>query len=203
MLNDIEVCNLALLRIRQPSINSLEDDTLQSNACKIAYKQAISMLLQSYAWTFALDYFAPQNEMRLANPIEYEWFYAYPNAILRVTALLDRQKRLIPPLQGERPTYQLILGGNILSHVPLSHGIGIHDVDVTSCPPSFVEALHLDLAVRLSEYMGGPINDKQLLKQEAILAANEAKKLDTMQSPIRIQMQPLGDGLPGAPRWRD
>jgi hypothetical protein len=169
----------------------------------LAYKQAINMLLQSYAWTFALDYFAPQSEERLEDPIEYEWNYRYPDDILRVTALLDRQKRLIPPLQGERPTYQLLSGHTIISHIPFSQGIGIYEVDVTVCPPAFVEALHLDLAVRLSEYMGGPINDKQLLKQEAILAANEAKKLDMMQSPIRIQMLPLGDGLPGAPRWRD
>lgn len=193
---------MALLRIRQPPMNSLNDGTLQSQACALAYKHALGMLLQSYAWTFALDYFTPQEEDHMDDPIEYEWNYRYPEEILRITALLDRQKRLVPPLQGERPTYQ-IMSHTILSHVPLSHGIGIYEVDVTVCSQAFANALHLELAVLLCEYMGCPINDKQLLKQEAILATNEAKRLDALQSPVRIQMLPLGDGLPGAPRWRD
>jgi hypothetical protein len=51
-MTPVEICNLALLRINQPLIASLDDAAPQAKACKLLYKYCADLLLSKYNWSF-------------------------------------------------------------------------------------------------------------------------------------------------------
>ena len=52
--SEIEICNLALIRIEQSTIASMDDKSVQAQTCKAMYEQAKSSLLARYNWSFAI-----------------------------------------------------------------------------------------------------------------------------------------------------
>ena len=49
-----EICNLALIQIKQRTIASLDDDSVQAKLIKQQYEHAKTYLLAGYEWNFAI-----------------------------------------------------------------------------------------------------------------------------------------------------
>lgn len=50
---DISICNEALIRIHQPRLTAINEDTPQARYCRLYYQSSLYYLLSMYEWTFA------------------------------------------------------------------------------------------------------------------------------------------------------
>ena len=73
MSSEVEICNLALSRIRSQSINSLEGQSVQAQQCKLNYPILRDMMLNDHAWGFAHKI----RPLVLTENVIFNWAYAY------------------------------------------------------------------------------------------------------------------------------
>ncbi len=87
MSSVIDICNLALGNVRAPSINSLDESSIEAQVCKQRYEMAVKYLLEDFSWNFAHKIMP----LGLLDVDVKEWTYAYsyPNDCLKV-------KRIVP-----------------------------------------------------------------------------------------------------------
>ena len=73
MASDVEICNIALSNIRAGSINSLDENSLQAQQCKLKYALLRDRMLTEVPWTF-------NRKIRALSVLTTEifnWAYAY------------------------------------------------------------------------------------------------------------------------------
>jgi hypothetical protein len=75
MAVSINVCNLALGRLRAKRIADIDEATLEASECKIAYPHCLGLLLELHDWSFA-SRIAPLAAYS-TNARSSEWSYAY------------------------------------------------------------------------------------------------------------------------------
>lgn len=51
MASKLQICNLALVRISDGTITSLDEDSDQSNMCNLHFDQALESMLETYTWS--------------------------------------------------------------------------------------------------------------------------------------------------------
>lgn len=92
MTTEVEICNVALSNIRAGSINSLEENTLQSQTCKLKYPLIRDMLLNELAWGFAHKI----KGLSLLTTEIFNWTiaYQYPADCLKINRLVGAQEAL-------------------------------------------------------------------------------------------------------------
>lgn len=89
----VQICNLALNKIKQATIESLDEDSLQAERCRLLYNHVRRYLLYQYNWTFAIE----QESLEIAkfkkhvDPslvdkglFEYNYKYKLPQNFLRL-----------------------------------------------------------------------------------------------------------------------
>ena len=54
MASKVEICNQALLKLGQPAIMSLDDDSPRARQCFQEFEAALGATLRSYPWPFAI-----------------------------------------------------------------------------------------------------------------------------------------------------
>lgn len=74
MSNPITICNKALLQIGADTIESLEDMTVESEACAAFYEDIVEDILTQRKWSFATE---PLTLARLNISGQYNFQYAY------------------------------------------------------------------------------------------------------------------------------
>jgi hypothetical protein len=93
MASEVEICNIALANIRSKSINSLNENSLQAQTCKLMYPVLRDQLFEDVAWSFA-HAVKPLSLLTLES-FSWGYVYQYPTDCLRVN-------KLIPNLKGVR-----------------------------------------------------------------------------------------------------
>lgn len=83
MASDVQICNVALIKIGQPSILSLTEDSLEARSCNLLYNDIRQEVLRSHLWNFAIK------RVELAQSTDtpvfgYNYKYALPSDCLRV-----------------------------------------------------------------------------------------------------------------------
>jgi hypothetical protein len=92
MSSEVEICNLALSNIRAGSINSLDEDSLQAQQCKLKYPIMRNRCLTELAWGF-------NRKLRALSVLTTEifnWAYAYqyPTDCLKIHRLVGSYEEL-------------------------------------------------------------------------------------------------------------
>lgn len=192
----IEICNLALLRIEQASISSLNDDTIQGHYCKLVYEQSKSSLLSSYNWTFAIK----DCKLTLAQIIDndmqrvgdYVYFYQLPHDLLRVVSAWDVNDRELIQITNMKPPF-IVEGKYIKSDCPDLKLKYVADMDaVNDFSPLFIDCLVLDLATRLTKLFNSSTTYLQMLTMEFKQKIEEAQIADCQQTMLsQIKSYPL------------
>lgn len=87
MASEVEICNLALSHIRATSINSLTEQSVQAQQCKLLYPLLRDQVLEDAPWQFAhgLKALAVLASVDIFN---WNFAYQYPSDCLKVNRLL-------------------------------------------------------------------------------------------------------------------
>jgi hypothetical protein len=196
--NPSEVCNLALLKIKQSSISSLTEDSMQAKACNRVYEQSKSALLSEYNWSFAIarkvltvvtdnsrlpnetddDY----NRRRDPTLFEYVRRFQLPESFLRLAAVYNSFNGPVYAVTGCKPPFTLE-GGFLLSDLSIVKLKYVEDrEDISKFSPQFIDCLILNIALRLTETFNDSGAYLQQLQSEYLLQLDKAKSSDCQQT---------------------
>ncbi len=196
MASDIDICNLALLRLgTRSSISALTEGSTEANACALAYPIVRDTLLAQHRWSFATRRVALAD---LGNPPDnWAFRYAYPPDCLHARALhppappqptggppavdatslpfevsadCDASGNPIRIVLADQPGAELVYTARITTAAQFDAG--------------FVEALSWTLAAELAITLTGDKIIAQYCLQTAAAAVAGAKANDANESPF-------------------
>ena len=83
MASKVEICNQALLKLGQPAIMSLDDDSPRARQCFQEFEAALGATLRSYPWPFAIvrKELARRTEKP---PFGFAYYYELPVDVARI-----------------------------------------------------------------------------------------------------------------------
>ena len=184
MTSEIDICNLALLRLgTRSSIASFSEGSVEANACARIYGLLRDMLLSSHPWTFAT------RRVELASlgrpPPQWHCRYAYPSDCLHI-------RQLHPP-KGEHKVPPFLIAGDvddlgnpikvILCNVPAAQLTYTARMEATDMFPShFIEALAWMIAAELANALTGDDALSANTMQMATSAVNASKVNDANEN---------------------
>lgn len=179
--NEVEICNLALLRINQTPITALNENSMQAKACDKSYVQSRQSLLSQYSWTFAIETAIPslvndrkirenENEQqynaRVLELFQYGYKFQFPNECLRIISIYNSFGSELSANNPIKSPWN-IQKKHIFTDYPSIYVKYIKDtVDVTSFSPQFIDCFILDLAIRLTKYFNDSTTYLQQLKAD-------------------------------------
>lgn len=170
-MDSTTICNLALAKIGDQSITSLDDNTLESRFCKLYYPVVLAECLMLNTWNFATKL---ANLSQLSDAPLFDWSYAFqlPADFARITKFnsFDVNDRIA--------NYE-INGNTLLSDEEYASIAYISsNPDPSTFTPSFVDVLSIKLASELSKPVSGSLDLKNQLLQQFRIAIAEAGRTD-------------------------
>lgn len=167
MATKVDICNLALSRVRAGSIGALTENSPQAVQCRILYDQARDHLITLFSWGFTKETRALSLTGNEANEWLYE--YDYPNDCLRI-------HYIIPPESGKNIVTGTGISTPRIDYEPIPYEVGTGTggsrviltdyagsyisytkavTDESLFDPLFIQAFAWLLAVDLSIPLGG------------------------------------------------
>lgn len=184
-----EICNLALQRIGERTITSLDQDDEVARRCKIAYPQSRDALLRMHPWNFAI-----KRATLAADTATPDWEYAYqhtlPSDCLRLIrtqtetwATRDEAARLAFPYTS--PDYR-VEGRKIVSDEETQKIEYIYrNEDISQYDDLFIDALIARLSAELAAASKKNVSGVQGLWKTAEVKLNEAMHADSLEGITR------------------
>lgn len=196
MAVSLSICNLALWEIRAPKIVSIDEASVEANACRDWYPICLQTLLESYEWGFG------QGQATLAllstNARSNQWSYAYqmPAGVARPLGLVDPLPAGLPgyyypwPYDWPRPSAwvqdYIIADGVLYANTPdAALAYSSTDIDESEMPALFKRALAVDLAAELAVALREDRDLKERLVKEGEIIRSRAIANDRNRQPIR------------------
>ena len=87
MASEVQICNLALLKFGNITINNLNEATAQAQACKELYPLMRDEMMSLHEWNFALARADISSQLLTAPAFQYDYAYQLPTDCLRVIEL--------------------------------------------------------------------------------------------------------------------
>lgn len=180
-LSETSIANMALAKIGAKRINNIEtDSSLEAIQCRTHFEQTRDALLRSFEWPFATARVELSED---ATAPDFEWSHQYilPDDFLRLVSDYEDDAT---DLADERHTIE---GERLLSNSSASKIRYIRRItDVTKFDALFVEALVLQLALKLLHPLAGTsnttLNLKQGLMQELGIALSKARTVSRQEN---------------------
>lgn len=170
--SETQICNLALLKFGTVTINSIEDETSQAQACKVLYPLMRDELQSVHDWNFAMAR-ADISALLEATPA-FQWDFAYslPVKCLRVVELYGTDDEWVKE-------------GNVLL-TNKEEEIFIRYIKQTTTtgnfPPTFVNSLATRLGAELAAKLKGDKNMRlELLKELEDVLLPEARRMNAIE----------------------
>jgi hypothetical protein len=175
-VDPVKICNLALARIGENRILSLDDEDPAARFCKLFYEPTRDEVLRAHTWNFAKK---RQTLTKLSVAPSFGWANAFqlPSDFLRVVRVNQWEA-------FEADSCWVLEGDQILSDADAIELLYIRrEEDATLYDPLFVKALSVQLASMLVTTLTGSREQGNLLMQEfERLVAPLAKRIDGMES---------------------
>jgi hypothetical protein len=170
-MDSTAICNLALAKVGDIAILSLDDPTPEARFCKLFYEQTINELLRLHQWNWATT-FARLSQTTPSPDIAWQYAYLLPVDYGRIITF-NAFSSAMP-----RPTYQL--GTGVLytdeSVAEISYVREITNSD--EFDPMFVELIALKVGARLARPLAGSLDIEKTLLGEFSKSLNEARRID-------------------------
>lgn len=196
--SEVQVCNLALSRIKKPPIGSLEQGGTAASECATHFAQARDKLLRDGDWNFA------SARARLPkDATDPEFGFAFRYAI-PANCLAVRE------VKGANDGDWELAGRHIETDLaaPIDVRFTRHDAPVAHWDPMFVEAMVAELAKRIAPRLLGSGTERQRIRDEATEIRDEAGRSDSQErGPTRLADTAIshvrGGGLDAytGPQW--
>lgn len=84
--SDVEICNLALFRVRAGEIGALSEQSVNAEKCRVLYPHIRDAVLTEYPWGFCKSVKALALDAE--TPAEWEYLFDYPNDALNIRYLI-------------------------------------------------------------------------------------------------------------------
>ena len=165
--SEVNLCNLALLKLADSPITSLTQGNTAANACNTAYTQVRDNLLSDHPWNFAIKRIALAADVT-APAFEFTTAYSLPSDFLKVKEIYDS-------------TYDYQIEGLKLltdKAAPLKLIYIARITDVTQFSPLFIQSLVLMLAIAIGPRISGDGFSVNSLAQELQQTLQRAKIVD-------------------------
>lgn len=174
-MDSTTICNLALAKIGDQMIMSMDDPTVEARFCKLFYAPSLAALLRSHDWNWAVGM---TQLSALATPPAFDWDYSYqlPSDFARILTL--------NAFQSNEPfcDYEII-GDKLMTDEASAFITYVKNVvDPNLFDPMFVELLALSIAAKLAKPLGGSMDIKQRLEQDFKQMLGEARRIDAQDS---------------------
>lgn len=145
----VEICNMALYKVGNLSIASLEDETKEARACKVFWPLVRNEMLQAHPWNFAMARADISAELIPSPAFEWEYAYTLPADCLRVWELWGTEDEWI------------VEGNSLLTNK--AEEIYIRYIKRLETSARYSPAFDVCLATRLgAELAGKLVNDRNL-----------------------------------------
>lgn len=169
-VSETSICNMALARIGAERINSLTENSANSNYCQAHYEQARNALLASHSWRFAL---ARADLSEDADTPDFQWDHQYilPTDCLRVVSLYGTSASYA--LEGDR----LLTNDDEASITYVSKV-----TDAAQFGALFIEVLVLQLAAKLAMAIGQDRGLWQEIQEELKLVMLHARMVNATET---------------------
>jgi hypothetical protein len=194
--SEVEVCNLALLKIGQNSISELNgnSDIPLIQICNLVYQQTKSELLSQYNWTFALDreILSKVEVTDQKNMFRYKYLYALPEKFLRLIDVYDGLDKRMVSISNGRPPWEL-QGKYIVTDSAFCKVEFVKDTDnVSRMSPLFIQCFVTAIAIKLTKMFNDSSTYLQLLMAELEQELQKAKINDCQQTMLSgVQSYPI------------
>jgi hypothetical protein len=188
--SSIEVCNLALLKLGQNTISSLDDAIPQAQLCKYSYDQSKQSLLYQYPWSFATK------EDNLSQMVDattrYKYMYSLPEDFLRLISIYDGANREMIAFTGCSPAYE-IQNARLLTNFNPCRIKYVFDLEtVSQMSPLFIDAMVCDISIRMTKVFNDSSTYLQQLEQDFMTTFEKAKIEDARQKQLpQVSSYPL------------
>lgn len=103
MSSVVDLCNLALSNIRAGSINSLDESSLQAQACDLKYPVVRDFLLRSHKWNF--NHFIKPLAVLSEDVFNWSYTYQYPTDCLGINRLIPDVEEFTQTDAAYRPRH--------------------------------------------------------------------------------------------------
>lgn len=189
----VEIVNLALARLGESPIQSLDEGTVPSNMAKLFYDPARKAVLRDFVWNFSLSVTALAR-LELT-PGDFRYGYAMPHDCLRVVRLRGGTGTDFDE-GGPRFT---VRGGVLFTDADRARLEYVRDVtDPTEFDDKFVEAL----AYRLASDLAMPVKGSAELMANYMnvysVKIGQAATLSAKEEADRLPENPYEDARLGA-----
>lgn len=159
MASKTDICNLALVRLGEPPVLSLDDTSKRANALKSYYDLALDILLQDHPWNFATRR-ATLARLTAAPDFGYSYAYQLPSGCLRVLGMVGDGYNIDPSLNYKLEGQQLLTDE---SAVKIKYILRVTETGMYGA--RFCSALASRLALELSYHLvKSPALQGQMLK---------------------------------------
>ena len=143
MTSEVSICNMALTRIGQNRITSLDQTGVLAELSKLYYEATLNELLSAYKWPFAIAR-VQLSASAETNLTAFTYKYQLPVSNLRVLTMLSSED------YSEIDDVWEIEGDKLLSDTTTAYIKYISKItDPTKLPQPFVEALYLRIASKM------------------------------------------------------
>ncbi|MBP2652629.1 MAG: hypothetical protein H6Q73_198 [Firmicutes bacterium] len=155
MASVVEICNLALAKIGQGTINTLSEASPQAEACSLVYEPTRDALLRQYPWNFATkSAFLGQVSVTIPEADVWLYIYQYPTNALHVRKVFNKGN-IAPEIPND---YEIISTGNskyVCCNIDQAIArYTLRVTDTTVFDPLFVQALACKIATELAMQKG-------------------------------------------------
>lgn len=192
--SEVQICNIALLKLGVDAITSLSDNTKPARACNLLYPIARDDLLRSHLWNFAITRVA-LGQLTTTPVYGFSYMYQLPADDLRI---LSVDPDLPYKIEGKK----LLSNSDAVSVKYIKQ-----ETDPTVYDSIFVDLLALRLALDLSAHLVGDPNVVNLLYKLYTQKAAEARRSDAQEdTPDKVEtstwVNSRGSGYnPFGPNW--
>ena len=180
--SDTEICNLALQRIGEQTITSLDQGTEIARRCKIAYPQARDAMLRGHFWNFAVK------RVTLALSTDTpDWEYSYkhvlPDDFLRLirTNIDTPSSSANNEFYDAQPDYRIEAGFIVSNDQTVKIEYVFRQEDISKYDDLFIDALIARMSAELAASAKKSITGVQQLWEVAERKLREARTADSQE----------------------
>ena len=174
MASKTSLCNLALRRVGEKTIQSLDEGTKQSDLCNELYEPVMEQVLAMHNWNFALQ--RAELAQSTTSPA-YGWVYSYP---------LPTSPKCLRVIRMEDTDYEFVVEGrNLLTDEGTCKILYVGMVDDPSTmSPLAQKVFYLSMAVEMAFTLTATNTVLNGLYDQLQAAISEARCMDALEGTV-------------------
>lgn len=190
MTDQLSLYNGALVKLGQPRLASLTDESTARRALDFAYAKTVKACLEAGLWNFAMRFASATESPSVDTTLGYRYVFDKPNDWLRTAAITVDAHGKVPLLEyDDRTDYWLADISTIyVRYVSNDEDYGL---DLGRWPESFVIYVETALAVATCEELTRSTSKLEKLEKDADKAWKKASNRDVMNEPV-TKFPPVG-----------